>query len=111
MSNQPYPKPITDLPLADLPMADVVGHLFQGVDGQSVFFELPKGSTVAAHSHGAQWGVVLEGEIELIIDGQRNIFKKGDYYFIEAGQEHEATLLADTLILDVFFEPDRYRAK
>jgi len=34
------------------------------------------------HSHESQWGIVLEGEIELIIGGVKNRYKKGDRYFI-----------------------------
>ncbi len=42
------------------------------------------------HSHEAQWGVVLDGEIELRIDGERQTYRKGDTYFIPEDIPHSA---------------------
>jgi ethanolamine utilization protein EutQ (cupin superfamily) len=37
------------------------------------------------YSHESQWGVVLEGKIDLVIDGKHYQFKKGNRYFIPKG--------------------------
>jgi len=34
------------------------------------------------HSHTSQVGIVLEGKVDLVIDGVKNTFQKGDRYFI-----------------------------
>jgi quercetin dioxygenase-like cupin family protein len=46
------------------------------------------------HSHESQWGIVLEGTIELIIDGMKYIFKKGDRYFIPKDVKHSGKIYA-----------------
>ncbi|MBW1712975.1 MAG: cupin domain-containing protein [Deltaproteobacteria bacterium] len=106
-----YPEPITSLPQIEVPFDNVVGYLLQGVDSQSVFFELGKGSHVPPHSHEAQWGVLLDGELELSIGQEKHVFQKGASYFIPEGTVHEGRALTDCKILDVFFTPARYQAK
>jgi len=107
----PYPPIIADLPEADIPMAGVRGWLLQGPSRQAVFFELPAGAAVPEHAHGAQWGVVLQGEIDLTIAGSRRTYQKGDSYEIPAGALHSARCPAGALILDLFADPGRYRIK
>jgi quercetin dioxygenase-like cupin family protein len=102
---------ITQLPKADLPMEGVVGHLMASDDGQVVFFELPQGAAVPLHSHGAQWGIVVEGQIELTIGDETKKYGPGDYYHIADGEQHAATVLKPSKIIDVFSEAGRYQAK
>ncbi len=107
-----YPPPITALPEVDgLPSEDIAAYLLQGTDSQAVFFDLPAGTGVPPHSHCAQWGVVLDGEIELTIGEETKLMKKGDSYFIPEGVLHSATTANGCRALDVFFESDRYRPK
>lgn len=49
---------------------------------------------IAEHSHEAQWGVVLAGEIELFIEDEKFIFRKGDTYFIPAGAKRRRNIPA-----------------
>lgn len=107
----PYPPIIADLPEADIPMAGVRGWLLQGASRQAVFFELPPGAVVPEHAHGAQWGVVIRGEIDLTIAGVRRTYRKGDTYDIPAGARHSALCPGGALILDLFADPARYAAK
>ena len=106
-----YPEFIENLPDADLPVAGVRGKLFQGDRGQVVFFDIPAGTAIPPHSHGDQWGVVLDGEMELTIGGETRTYRKGDFYFIPAGVEHSATFVTRCFVLDVFADRDRYRAR
>ena len=53
--------------------------------------EVPAGGTAGRHSHpGIETGYVLEGELEIIIDGQPPLkLKAGDSYQIPAGAIHD----------------------
>ena len=107
----PYPPIISDLPQADIPMAGVRGWLLQGSSRQAVFFELPAGAVVPEHAHGAQWGIVIAGEIDLTIAGVRRTYRKGNSYEIPSGAVHSALCPTGALILDLFADPGRYRTK
>ena len=106
-----YPPMIRELPEADIPFEGVTGRLFQGANHQIVFFEIAPIGEVAPHSHGAQWGIVFEGEMELTIDGKTNTYRNGDSYFIPAGVTHSARFNQRTLLMDFFADADRYRAR
>lgn len=106
-----YPEFIKNLPQADLPMPGITAHLLSGEKGQAVFFELPAGAEVPPHSHGAQWGMVIEGSIQLTIGGETRIYRKGDSYVIGDGEEHSAVVKEPSRVIDVFADNDRYKAK
>lgn len=55
-------------------------------------YEFRKDAEVAEHSHAGQWAVVLDGEIELTVDGKKYVFKKGDTYYIPKGVKHSARI-------------------
>ncbi len=110
-SRAPYPDFIKALPRADIPMPGVTAHLLAAPQGQAVFFELPAGSSVPPHSHGAQWGIVVSGELELTIGGETKIYTAGDSYYVGEGVEHSATVLTDCRAIDVFADPNRYAPK
>jgi len=106
-----YPEPITSLPQADLAFEGLTAYLLQGEETQTVFFYLPAGTGVPPHSHCTQWGVMLEGKMELAIGEETLTLKKGDTYFVPEGVIHSANTLTDSWAMDVFFDPKRYRAK
>ncbi len=106
-----YPEFIQNLPDADIPFKGVKGKLLQGENQQAVFFEIEPIGAVAEHKHGAQWGVVFEGEMELTIAGITKTYKKGDQYYIPAGVLHSASFKTKTFIMDVFEDKDRYLPK
>jgi len=107
----PYPPIISELPLADIPMAGVRGWLLQGSTHQAVFFQLPPGAQVPEHAHGPQWGIVIEGVVELTISGERRTYRKGDTYQIPDRAPHSAGCPDGALVLDLFADPQRYRVK
>jgi quercetin dioxygenase-like cupin family protein len=106
-----FPEIITDLPQADVPLAGVRAYLFQGADKQLIFMTFADDVDVPEHDHAAQWGAVLEGEIELTIGGVANTYRPGDTYLIPAGVPHRAHIRAGTRLQDLFDQADRYRAK
>lgn len=104
-----YPSIIADLPELDLPFEGVRGWLLQGETRQAVFFRLEPGTEIPEHAHGAQWGIVIEGRIELTIDGEPRRYSKGDTYAVAEGSPHRARCPDGALVLDLFADPHRYR--
>ena len=103
-----YPRIISGLPEADIPFEGVKGWLSQGTDHQIVFFEIEPIGEVAPHSHGAQWGIVFEGEMELTIGGKTDTYRKGDKYYVPEGVVHSAVFRTRTWLMDFFADKDRY---
>jgi len=106
-----YPEMINNLPDADIPFKGVKGKLFQGEKHQIVFFEIDAIGEVPEHTHGDQWGVVFEGEMDLTINGDTKTYKKGDQYFVPAGVKHSANFKIRTRLMDYFEDKDRYMKK
>lgn len=109
----PYPDFIKAFPSIDVPFPeDVVQTAVVRSDaGLVAFFSFLKDMELPAHSHGAQWGTVVEGEIEFTIGGETKIYRVGDSYSIPAGVEHGALIKSGTRVIDVFEEADRYTIK
>lgn len=108
-----WPTMIDRLPEADLPFPPeaVVGRMLRAPEGLTVFFTFHQPMILPPHSHGAQWGVVVAGEIAMTIGGETRICRPGDSYDIPAGVTHSAEIAAGTRVIDVFEEPGRYAAR
>ncbi|NDR54881.1 cupin domain-containing protein [Aliiruegeria sabulilitoris] len=98
------------LPSLDVPFpADVVeSRAMRTEDALLVFFIFHKEFELPAHSHKAQWGTVLQGEIILTIGDETRHYGPGDSYDIPSGVEHSGQIHAGSIVIDVFEEPDRY---
>jgi len=106
-----FPEIITGLPEADIPIEGLRSYLFQGENQQFVFMSFENDVEVPEHCHQAQWGVVLDGEVELTIDGKKQTFTKGDTYFIPKDAKHSAKIKMGYKDLTFFNQKDRYKAK
>jgi len=102
---------ITNLPEADISFEGVKGWLSQSGNHQVVFLEIDAIGEVAEHRHGAQWGIVVQGEMDLTVAGVTRTCRKGDTYFIPAGVLHSAVFREKTWAIDVFADKDRYLPK
>ncbi len=102
---------ITGLPLADIPLEGVRGWISQATDHQIVFFDIDPIGGIPPHSHGEQWGIVVEGEMELTIGGETKRYGPGDSYHVPAGVVHSAKFLTHFRAIDVFADGDRYKPK
>lgn len=107
----PYPEMIRELPEIDIPLKGIRGWLLQGKGKQAVFFDIEPSCEVPAHSHCAQWGLMVEGEMSLTIGEESRIYRKGDWYYIPEGTVHSATFLTRVHVIDVFDASERYKAK
>ena len=105
-----FPFPIKSLPKVNIPLDGVEAYLFQGGAQQVIFMKFTKDVELAEHTHESQWGVVLEGTIELTINGKEHSFKKGDSYFIPKDVVHSGKIHAGYCDVTFFDEPDRYKA-
>ncbi len=108
-----YPDFICAFPSIDVPFPEDVVQtaVIKSAAGLVAFFTFLKDMELPAHSHGAQWGTVIEGEIEFTIGGETKIYRPGDSYSIPSGVEHGAMIKAGTRVIDVFEEADRYPIK
>lgn len=106
-----FPEPIIRLPEADIPINGVKAYLSQGENHQIIFMEFSEDVDLAEHEHESQWGVVFEGKIELIIDGIKKIYSKGDRYFIPRGVKHSGKIYAGYADMTYFDQKDRYVIK
>jgi quercetin dioxygenase-like cupin family protein len=63
-----------------------------GYNTVTAIAEVPAGGAAGRHTHpGAETGYVLEGELELVIDGKPTVMvKAGESYQIPAGVVHDA---------------------
>jgi quercetin dioxygenase-like cupin family protein len=111
MSVNNFPEIISNLPKADIPIKGLSAFLFQGEGQQVLFMEFSEDTAVPEHSHEAQWGSVLAGEIELIIEGEKSTLHSGDSYFIPANAQHSATIKAGYKDITLFNQKDRYQQK
>ena len=106
-----FPASIASLPLADIPLKGVTAFLSQADSHQILFMEFAEDVELSEHAHAAQTGFVLEGRIDLVIDGTAHSFLKGDRYHIPAGIRHSGRIHAGYADITFFAEPGRYAAK
>jgi len=106
-----YPEMIRNLPEIDITLEGVRGWLIQSEKCQVVLFEIEPVGIMPDHSHCAQWGIMLDGEMKLTIDNQSKVYRRGDRYFIPEGVTHSAEFLTKVFIIDFFDDPERYKMK
>lgn len=107
------PEFIQAFPALDLPFPEdqVRSHAIRSDAGLVVFLHFLTDFELPPHAHKGQWGTVIEGEVELTIDGETRLYRPGESYDIPAGAVHSARLKAGTKAIDVFEETDRYPLK
>jgi quercetin dioxygenase-like cupin family protein len=106
-----FPELIKNLPEADIPLKGISAHISQGETHQIIFMEFDDDVDLPEHSHESQWGIVLEGKIELVVNGVRNTYVKGDRYFIPNGVKHSGKIFAGYADITFFNQKDRYKEK
>ena len=102
---------IRKFPEADINWPGLRGWMIGGENNLAVIFECSTPAEIGEHKHGAQWGMVIEGNLELTIAGETRTYNRGDSYFIPKNAVHSAKLSAGFIAIDIFEEKDRYLAK
>jgi quercetin dioxygenase-like cupin family protein len=72
-----------------------------------VFFEIEPEGMIPEHAHpNEQMGTVLEGEVELVINGEKKTVRQGDVYHIPSWALHSGRVSGSPArVLDVFVPP------
>ncbi len=111
MTQGTYPDIIKTLPKVDINIDGIEAWLAQGETFQIVFFEIQPGVTIPPHSHKAQYGMLIEGEMTLTISDQTKRLKSGDSYYIPEDVTHHGISHTFVRAMDYFDEPNRYKPK
>lgn len=93
---------IKDIPAKQL-MAGITGHYAHGSNMSFGFIEIVKGTKMPAHQHiHEQITYVIEGELDMTIDGTLYPLTAGMYYVIPSNTLHAAFAKTDCKLIDVF---------
>jgi quercetin dioxygenase-like cupin family protein len=105
-----FPHFVRALPRADYSADGALalrGYVLRGSDMQVVFNENDEEIVFQPHSHAQSFGVVLQGECELVIDGVSTTYRAGDVYHVPGGVVHYARQSANYKDIVVFEEAER----
>ena len=106
-----FPEFIKKRPAVDIPYQDVNGYLIQGTKEQVVLMAFDRDTVVPEHSHACQWELVVEGTVDLTLDGKTRTYKKGDCFYVPKDAPHSAMVHKGYHCVMIFDQPDRYHAK
>jgi quercetin dioxygenase-like cupin family protein len=71
-----------------------------------LFASYPAGTSISPHTHETEnYGVITEGELVLISRGEERRYGPGDWYHVDAGEEHSARFDTDTSEIEFWFQP------
>ena len=69
-----------------------------------LFASYPAGTEIDAHTHPTEnVGVITEGELILLVNGEEQRYGKGDWYHINPHEEHAARFEEDTSEIEFWF--------
>ena len=81
----------------------ITGHYAHGEKTTFGFVELKKGSSVPKHHHiHEQITYMIEGQLDMIIDGKAYSLTDGMYHVISSNVPHSAIAITDCKVIDVF---------
>ncbi|MBY8999586.1 MAG: cupin domain-containing protein [Candidatus Heimdallarchaeota archaeon] len=106
-----FPEAIRKLPEADISIPGITAYLSQDKNHQIIFMHFSQDAEVSAHAHLAQWGIVLEGKLEIIVEGKEYTYTKGDRFYVLEGETHSAKIYAGYASMEFFEDKDRYAVK
>lgn len=85
--------------------------LLQGTTHQVVFIKAAQDVAADEHEHEEQWGIIVDGEVEMTIDGEPRKLSSGDAVHIPPFVRHSGKALAGGFGIDIFHQVDRFKAK
>jgi quercetin dioxygenase-like cupin family protein len=93
---------IKDIPVKTL-APGITGHYAHGENTTFGYLMLEKGSIVPLHHHvQEQITYILEGQLDMVIDGIDCSMTAGMYHVIHSNIPHSAVAVTDCKVIDVF---------
>jgi quercetin dioxygenase-like cupin family protein len=81
----------------------IIGHYVHGENSTLGLVILEKGSSVPPHQHPQeQITYILEGSLQMVIDGKDCLLEPGTYYVIPSNVLHSAIAMTACKLIDVF---------
>lgn len=103
MSKPHFPDLIRQLPDFEGPFD---AHQLNAEGCEVLFASYPAGTSIEPHAHPTRnVGVITEGELLLTIGGVESRYGPGDWYHIDANEEHAARFEVDTSEIEFWFTP------
>lgn len=96
-----FPKQIQHLPSFDGPFD---AFKLEAKDCEVLFASYPAGTVIPPHTHETDnVGVITQGELILIMDGQETRYKAGEWYHVPAQATHAARFDEITSEIEFWF--------
>ena len=93
---------IKDIPAKEL-VAGIAGHYVHGSSMTFGYIEIKAGADMKTHHHPhEQITYIIEGKMDMIIDGKTHPLSAGMYYVIPSNTPHSAIAYTDCKLIDVF---------
>lgn len=106
-----FPAFARKLPEAELSVPGLKGWLLQTEKGQFLFFESLTEVIIPPNLTADQSGVVISGQMDVMIGGNTTSYKNGDTYFIPRGTLYQARVSAGFKGIDYSGNRNRFRPK
>lgn len=93
--------------LTDIPGKEFIpgfnGRFVHGAQSTLSFVDIKKGSRLPEHRHvHEQITHIVEGELEMIIGGEKYLFTPGTVHVIPSNMPHSAYAITDCKVIDAF---------
>ncbi len=93
---------LNDLPALEI-APGIVGRIVTADTFTVAHVSIKKGSLVSEHSHyQEQVVIVIEGELELTVEGEAHVLKLGKVMVLAPNVPHSGKALTDVKVVDVF---------
>ncbi len=107
VAHETLPVFLNAIPCVDTGIRGVCGRAIRG-PVLCVIFEFAEQVHVPEHVHGAQFGIVIAGDLRVRRGNEICCFEAGSSYRIESGQPHEGWIKEGTVLIEFFEDADRY---
>lgn len=105
------PEEVLSLPIVEIPIDGATGFCLKDDEKQVVFFVFEEGVSFPDHSHCAQRGTVIDGEMILEVEGRTNLYQAGDHYHVPEGVNHRTVFSKRTVLVDMSDDPNRFTTR